>query len=304
MLRFPCKAILPVLAAIAAATTGCAGAPATPVAEAPGRVTVEPRIADEAVGGAIADVAMGMVGTRYRYGGTDPIEGFDCSGLVYYAYGQAGYGVPRTSRELFRAARKISVGEADPGDLMFFQDQTKLSHVGIYLGDGLLRARAGERPERRRRQPRLAVLSRAPRRGRPAAAALSVHSRRRGSISRVGVARSRARSRARCVPLAALRRHAEPALIAARRRELVDSRARVEQLLLGRRRARRARAPGASSANASSSATRFCSRNTRSTYSRNSADASRSRWPSAVATAAHPDEQENAAQGDRAGEEP
>ena len=102
----------------------------------PGNVTVEPRIADEAVGGAIADVAMGMVGTRYLYGGTDPLEGFDCSGLVYYSYGQAGYQVPRTSRELFRAARKISVGEADPGDLMFFQDQSKLSHVGIYLGDG------------------------------------------------------------------------------------------------------------------------------------------------------------------------
>jgi cell wall-associated NlpC family hydrolase len=137
MLRFPLKATLPVLAAIAAATTGCAGAPTTRVASAPGRVTVEQRIADEAVGGAIADVAMGMVGTRYLYGGTDPVAGFDCSGLVFYAYGQAGYDVPRSSRELFRAARKISVGEADPGDLMFFQDQTKLSHVGIYLGDGL-----------------------------------------------------------------------------------------------------------------------------------------------------------------------
>lgn len=136
MLRFQCKAILPVLAAMAAAMTGCAGAPTTPVDQAPGRVTLEPRIADEAVGGAIADVAMGMVGTRYLYGGTDPLQGFDCSGLVYYSYGQAGYQVPRTSRELFRAARKISVGEADPGDLMFFQDQSKLSHVGIYLGDG------------------------------------------------------------------------------------------------------------------------------------------------------------------------
>jgi cell wall-associated NlpC family hydrolase len=120
-----------------ATTAGCAGAPATPAASTPGRVTVEPRISDETVGGAIADVAMGMVGTRYRYGGADPIEGFDCSGLVHYAYGQAGYSVPRTSQELFRAARKISVGDADPGDLMFFQDQTKLSHVGIYLGDGL-----------------------------------------------------------------------------------------------------------------------------------------------------------------------
>jgi cell wall-associated NlpC family hydrolase len=125
------------LAAIAAATAGCASGRVAPVAEAPRRVTVEPRIADAAVGGAIADVAMGMVGTRYRYGGSDPLEGFDCSGLVYYAYEQAGYRVPRTSQELFRAARKISLGDADPGDLMFFQDQTKLSHVGIYLGEGL-----------------------------------------------------------------------------------------------------------------------------------------------------------------------
>jgi cell wall-associated NlpC family hydrolase len=89
------------------------------------------------VGGAIAEVAMGMVGTPYRYGGADPRDGFDCSGLVYYSYGQAGYRVPRTSQELFRAVRKIAVGDADPGDLMFFQDQTKLSHVAIYVGDGL-----------------------------------------------------------------------------------------------------------------------------------------------------------------------
>ena len=124
------------LAAIAAASAGCAGSPVAPVADPTRHVTVVPRAADAAVGGAIADVAMGMVGTRYRYGGTDPLEGFDCSGLVYYAYEQAGYRVPRTSQELFRAARKISVGDADPGDIMFFQDQTKLSHVGIYLGDG------------------------------------------------------------------------------------------------------------------------------------------------------------------------
>jgi cell wall-associated NlpC family hydrolase len=128
--------MLTMLAAVAAATTGCAGSRVAPGAEAPRQMTVEQRAADAAVGGAIADVAMGMVGTRYHYGGNDPLEGFDCSGLVYYAYGQAGYQVPRTSQALFRAARKIAVGDADPGDLMFFQDQTKLSHVGIYLGDG------------------------------------------------------------------------------------------------------------------------------------------------------------------------
>jgi cell wall-associated NlpC family hydrolase len=138
MIRFSrTAALLTMLAAAAATTTGCAGSRVATVPEAPRHMTVEPRVADAAVGGAIADVAMGMVGTRYLYGGTDPLEGFDCSGLVYYAYEQAGYRVPRTSRELFRAARKISIGDADPGDLMFFQDQTKLSHVGIYLGEGL-----------------------------------------------------------------------------------------------------------------------------------------------------------------------
>ena len=129
--------VLPALLA-AALLAGCAGAPSPRDASmAHGRMTVEPRVADAAVGGAIAEVAMGMVGTRYRYGGADPVDGFDCSGLVYYSYGQAGYRVPRTSQELFRAVRKISLGKADPGDLMFFQDQTKLSHVGIYVGDGL-----------------------------------------------------------------------------------------------------------------------------------------------------------------------
>ena len=138
MLRRSIRSFVPAaLLSAAVLLTGCASSPATSSTVASGRVTVEPRVVDAQVGGAIADVAMGMVGTRYRYGGTDPVEGFDCSGLVYYAYGQAGYRVPRTSQEMFRAVRKIAVGQAGPGDLMFFQDQTKLSHVGIYVGDGM-----------------------------------------------------------------------------------------------------------------------------------------------------------------------
>lgn len=77
-----------------------------------------------------------MVGVPYRYGGDDPREGFDCSGLVYYTYTSNGQAVPRTSRAQFSAARKISLAQADTGDLLFFRDQEKLSHVGIYLGDG------------------------------------------------------------------------------------------------------------------------------------------------------------------------
>jgi len=76
-----------------------------------------------------------MVGVPYQYGGSSPRTGFDCSGLVFYAYSQAGIPVPRTSRDIFKATRKIALREAAPGDLVFFQDQEKLSHVGIYLGE-------------------------------------------------------------------------------------------------------------------------------------------------------------------------
>ena len=78
-----------------------------------------------------------MVGIRYLYGGTSPSEGFDCSGLVHYTYARVGLDVPRNSRELYAATRKIPLDAANEGDLVFFQDQEKLSHVGIYLGDGL-----------------------------------------------------------------------------------------------------------------------------------------------------------------------
>lgn len=77
-----------------------------------------------------------MVGVRYRYGGADPTAGFDCSGLVFYSYTSNGHAVPRSSRDQFNAARQIPLAHAAEGDLVFFQDQERLSHVGIYLGDG------------------------------------------------------------------------------------------------------------------------------------------------------------------------
>jgi cell wall-associated NlpC family hydrolase len=90
-----------------------------------------------APGNQAARLAMRMVGVPYRYGGSTPRDGFDCSGLVYYSYTTSGYAVPRTAQDLFKAAQKISLEEAIEGDLVFFQDQAKLSHVGIYLGRGM-----------------------------------------------------------------------------------------------------------------------------------------------------------------------
>jgi cell wall-associated NlpC family hydrolase len=85
---------------------------------------------------AIAALALSMVGVPYRYGGADPGTGFDCSGLIYYTYTKNGQVVPRTSRSQFSAARKIGLEQAVEGDLLFFSDQEKLSHVGLYLGAG------------------------------------------------------------------------------------------------------------------------------------------------------------------------
>ena len=76
-----------------------------------------------------------MIGTPYRYGGDHPNEGFDCSGLVYYTHGKMGVAVPRVSRDQYQRARKIPVSAAKPGDIIFFSDAVKLSHIAIYIGD-------------------------------------------------------------------------------------------------------------------------------------------------------------------------
>jgi cell wall-associated NlpC family hydrolase len=80
------------------------------------------------------DVALNMIGKPYRYGAEGP-HSFDCSGLVWYSFGQAGYRVPRTSADQFRASAKISLDKARPGDLLFFGSRRNVSHVAIYLGD-------------------------------------------------------------------------------------------------------------------------------------------------------------------------
>jgi len=112
--------------------TGCAGTsprPTTAAAPTTRAVVEQPDRGQHA-----ASIAREQIGVSYRYGGIDPATGFDCSGLVYYSYAQAGMTVPRTSREQFRVSRKLSLAEALPGDVLFFQDQEKLSHVGIYIG--------------------------------------------------------------------------------------------------------------------------------------------------------------------------
>lgn len=118
------------IVAMALLAAGCAGTPvAAPEPSEPVPATIDVR--DQ-----IAMLALSMIGVPYRYGGADPGEGFDCSGLVYYSYSSNGQVVPRTSQEQYDVVRKIPLAEALAGDLVFFADQEQLSHVGIYLGDG------------------------------------------------------------------------------------------------------------------------------------------------------------------------
>jgi cell wall-associated NlpC family hydrolase len=81
--------------------------------------------------------ALGMIGVSYRWGGSTPDTGLDCSGLVRYVFQQVtGVTLPHSARELSRVGRKVGVDDLEPGDLVFFNTRRfAFSHVGIYLGD-------------------------------------------------------------------------------------------------------------------------------------------------------------------------
>jgi len=81
--------------------------------------------------------AIALVGTPYRYGGNTPDSGFDCSGLVGYVFRDAaGVVLPRTSGEMSDLrARAVDMRDLQAGDLVFFADGRRVSHVGIYVGE-------------------------------------------------------------------------------------------------------------------------------------------------------------------------
>lgn len=70
----------------------------------------------------------------YRFGGQAP-SGFDCSGLVHYSYLHAGKPVPRTTRQLWNHTDAVSRSDLQRGDLLFFEIDGKMQHVGMYIGD-------------------------------------------------------------------------------------------------------------------------------------------------------------------------
>lgn len=97
-----------------------------PVARAPEKRT--------SVGERAAVEALRQLGVPYVYGGSTD-RGFDCSGLVQYAYASAGRRIPRTTSEQWRQLSPVKERDMRVGDLLFFRIDGSISHVGLYLGD-------------------------------------------------------------------------------------------------------------------------------------------------------------------------
>lgn len=93
--------------------------------------------AAELIAAGVVDLALESIGTPYEWGGTDA-NGFDCSGLIQFAYGKYGIRLPRTSAAQMRAGQRVEPvpGLLRPGDVLGFSDgrSGKTSHVGLYVG--------------------------------------------------------------------------------------------------------------------------------------------------------------------------
>ena len=153
-----------VLGSLVLLIAGCA-APPPFQREAP--PPVPPAEIPDAAGTAIARAAQSLIGSPYRYGGAGP-DAFDCSGLVAYVHRQLGYSTPRTAAQQYASARPIPRADLQPGDLVFFRlSGGAVSHVGVYMGNGSVRACAAVGWPRPRSGPRRGVLPR-PLRGRRA----------------------------------------------------------------------------------------------------------------------------------------
>lgn len=105
------------------------------VDESSDRPTAASRSGKSSPGERAALTAVRQVGVPYRYGGNSA-AGFDCSGLVQYAYASAGKKLPRTTSDLWRQTQPVAGHQLEVGDVLFFNIEGKVSHVGLYLGSG------------------------------------------------------------------------------------------------------------------------------------------------------------------------
>lgn len=102
------------------------------------RVTVPPGLAPAVrpEAGVAVSAALSQLGVPYVFGGASPSRGFDCSGLMYWAWAQAGIWIPRPADYQRDDAIPISFEQLEPGDLVFYGEP--VSHVSMYIGNELI----------------------------------------------------------------------------------------------------------------------------------------------------------------------
>ncbi|SDH93726.1 C40 family peptidase [Pseudomonas panipatensis] len=101
-------------------------------------VAPKPATQDKREAHEVTKRAFSMIGTPYRWGGTSPKKGFDCSGLVNYVYQDVDeVDLPRTARAIYQSGKpKVARRDLQPGDLVFFRIHSRnVDHVGIYVGN-------------------------------------------------------------------------------------------------------------------------------------------------------------------------
>ena len=94
-------------------------------------------IYDDVMGNAVVEEARKYLGVPYLWGGTTP-DGFDCSGLVQYVYRTLGIELNRVSQDQVKQGMPLTREQLMPGDLVFFEEDGDVHHVGIYAGDGYM----------------------------------------------------------------------------------------------------------------------------------------------------------------------
>ena len=93
--------------------------------------------AEELLGRQAADLALQFLGWKYKYGGSNPETGFDCSGFVCYIYSQLGYKLERVANDQAKQGTPVEPEDILPGDLIAFHTSGKyVGHVGLYIGSG------------------------------------------------------------------------------------------------------------------------------------------------------------------------
>jgi peptidoglycan DL-endopeptidase CwlO len=83
----------------------------------------------------VIQAALSRIGSPYSWGGSGP-NAFDCSGLVMWSFQQAGVSLPHSSQALAQGGQPVSMDQMQPGDLVTYYSDA--SHVGIYIGDGMM----------------------------------------------------------------------------------------------------------------------------------------------------------------------